>query len=67
VRWLDESPTLVLLGVEDESELIAWEKVLRDRGDIFECFSEPDIGDEKTALAVHPGTGGSLFRGMPLL
>jgi hypothetical protein len=67
MRWIDESPTLVLLAVENEKELIAWEKLLHERGDAFCCFSEPDIGDEKTALAVHPGTNASLFRGMHLL
>jgi hypothetical protein len=58
---------MVLLGIEDEKELIAWEDLLRGRGDVYECFSEPDIGDEKTALAVHPRTDARLFRNIPLL
>jgi len=67
VQWMDESPTLVLLGVENEEELIGWEKLLHDRGDIFCCFSEPDFGDKKTALAVHPRSDAGLFRSIPLL
>jgi len=56
----------VLLGVT-EADLLLWEEELKLRGITCEAFVEPDIGNQKTALAVHPSADGKLFRGIPLL
>ena len=57
----------MILGVENEVELDAWEWVLHDLGIVCECFVEPDMDGQKTALAIHPGTNGRLFRSLRLL
>ena len=66
-RWAHERKTLVLLGVNDEDDLSRWEDELRARGIICEHFREPDIGNEKTALVVHPSVDKRLFRKLRLL
>jgi hypothetical protein len=43
---------MVLLGVENEQHLSEWESKLYDYK--FATFVEPDIGDQKTAIAVLP-------------
>ena len=54
---------MVLLGVE-ASDLAGWEEKL---GQDCVCFREPDIGNERTALAVRPGVDAGLFKGLRLL
>ena len=54
---------MVLLGVEKD-ELAVWEERL---GQDCVCFREPDIGNERTALAVRPGVDAGLFKGLRLL
>jgi len=58
---------MVLLGVDDEADLISWEERLGRRGEKFATFVEPDIGFKKTALAVVPGANKNTFRGLKLL
>lgn len=57
----------MLLGVDDEADLISWEERLGRRGEKFATFVEPDIGFKKTALAVVPGANKNTFRGLKLL
>lgn len=56
----------MILGVEDEAELIKWEQDIRAAGGICEAFIEPDIGNQKTALAIHPATDPKMFRKLSL-
>ena len=65
--WALDHCTLVILGVEDEAELCRWEDELRVRGIATEHFREPDLNDQKTAIAVDPAADGRLFRELPLL
>lgn len=52
---------MILLGVKDLAELEEWDQRL----DVPRAvFVEPDIGDQKTAMAVMPGT---LFPSLKLL
>lgn len=63
--WHKHHKTMVLLGVEDEEELIKWEMAL---GEVPFCsFIESDIGNQKTAIAVSPIVDQSLFRRLKLL
>lgn len=48
--WGRYGPTVVLLGVEDESELARWSDVLGARG---VGFREPDMWDTLTAVAYY--------------
>ena len=66
-EWADDHKTLVVLGVENEAELKGWKDQLGQRGIACEVFVEPDIGDQATALAVHPTADHSLFRDLRLL
>jgi hypothetical protein len=66
-EWAEVHRTLVILGVDDERSLCDWEASLRERGIACEHFVEPDLGDQKTALAVHPSADGRLFRELRLL
>lgn len=55
---------MVILGVEDEPELLAWEKRL---GPLAHAFTEPDLSGQKTALAVSPAADHRQFRHLKLL
>ena len=55
-----------MLGVADETELIKWEESIRAAGGICVAFVEPDMGNQKTALAIHPGVDPKIFRGLSL-
>jgi peptidyl-tRNA hydrolase len=67
VEWTEKQRTLILLAVANEDELYRWEDELRARGIPCEHFKEPDMGDQVTALAVHPEVDGELFRKLSLL
>lgn len=58
---------MVVLGVENEAVLAAWDKYLREQGVVCEHFVEPDIGNQKTALAAHPSADRKLFQRLKLL
>ena len=66
-EWAERHRALVILGVEDEEALRRWDDELCARGMICERFKEPDMRNEMTALAVHPGTDARLFRRLRLL
>jgi len=42
---------LIYLGVPNEAALKFWEMKLLDRNKDFECFREPDLGDQLTAIS----------------
>jgi hypothetical protein len=64
---VDKHKTLIILGVRDLAELLAWEQLLLDSRIKYSVFTEPDRGDEKTAIAVHPLARPYLFRKLKLL
>lgn len=66
-EWAERHRTLIILGVPDEKALTRWEQKLRDAQIKCEAFTEPEMGNEKTALAVYPSAGGDLFRALRLL
>lgn len=66
-RWADAHRTIVVLGVDAERDLWAWRAELEARGIACQAFAEPDLGDEVTALCVHPSADRRLFRGLRLL
>jgi len=45
---------MVLLQVASEEELEKWEWRLAKKNVCYAVFREPDIGDQKTAIAVLP-------------
>jgi len=45
---------MVLLGVESEKDIIKWEKKLKEENVLHATFMEPDIGNQKTAIAALP-------------
>ncbi len=57
--------TLILLGVENEKHLIVWGNKLNVLKVPFVRFTEPDMGNQTTAIAVEGGS--ELFRGLKLL
>jgi len=50
--WHNISNYIVILSVENEAELYAVHKALRGLNISFTTFTEPDIGDELTAIAL---------------
>lgn len=66
-EWVLDDKTMVLLGVEGETELRRWMRVLELEGVLHSTFVEPDIGNERTATAVHPGADPRIFRRLKLL
>lgn len=65
--WVRRHKTMVVLGVKNEQELERWERGLKARGIPFSTFVEPDIGDRKTAMAIHPMADPRLFKRLQLL
>lgn len=57
LRWTNG--TLIYLRVKDEDDLRHWEKKLRQCGQLYVTFREPDIGYQRTAIATVGG--GNLF------
>lgn len=66
-EWSDKHKTLVIIGVRDLKELLRWEQKLLDARIAFEAFVEPDMGNETTAIAIHPAADPYLFRNLRLL
>ena len=58
---------MVVLGVDDQKELEHWESKLKRAQVRHEVFVEPDMGDQKTSLAVSPASDPRLFRVLQLL
>jgi hypothetical protein len=58
---------MVVLGVDDQEELEHWESILSHERIRHEVFVEPDLGDQKTSLAVSPASNPRLFRKLRLL
>lgn len=54
-EWADNHKTMVILGAKDEPELRALLEALSSAGLRCQPFFEPDIGDQLTAFAIHPG------------
>ena len=52
--WLQESNFLIILSVESEDELHLLAGAAQDIGLPVTKFTEPDIGDELTAIAIAP-------------
>lgn len=65
--WADHHKTIVILGVRHLAELARWEQRLRDSQTRYAAFAEPDMGGEKTAIAVHPAVDRHLCRNLQLL
>ena len=53
--------------MRDLADLLRWEQKLRDARLRYEVFVEPDRGDEKTAIAVHPAADPHLFHNLRLM
>lgn len=66
-KWAGDDRFLIALGVKDLAELKDWQMKLKQKGMAAEAFVEPDIGDQETALAVHPTSDRSLFKKLRLL
>lgn len=64
-RWFEESNTLVLLEVPDESALEALWARAREAQVPSARFKEPDLGDALTALTIGP-SGAGLVAQLPL-
>lgn len=57
---------MVLLGVEDEAELISWFGIMDEYRQNPVLFREPDIGNQATAFTVLPGNP-KIIGGLKLL
>lgn len=66
-EWAAKHRTMVLLRVESETELMAQEERLNRLGIQTATFVEPDIGDQRTAMAISPAADPKLFRNFKLL
>lgn len=56
-----------MLGVDNEQELAQWQHDLVESDVSCAAFVEPDMADQKTALAIHPSTDCKLFKDLRLL
>lgn len=55
---------MVILGIENEQQLVEWEKRLTTN---FSTFIEPDRNNEKTSIAISPAADPKLFKNLRLL
>jgi len=53
--WAENHKTMVILGAKDEPELKSILESLMSAGLRCQPFYEPDIGNQLTAFAIHPG------------
>lgn len=60
-NWHDLSNTIVLLSVANEKQLIKLSKKLKTSKIKHTIFTEPDIGDQITALALEPSDDAAGF------
>jgi hypothetical protein len=58
---------MILLGVENKSELKGWIQKLEALNYKFSAFLEPDIGDQITAIAIAPTADPLVFKKLRLL
>ncbi len=60
-NWHDLSNTIVLLSVKNEKALVKLSKKLKTSKIKHTIFTEPDIGDQITALALEPSDEAMAF------
>lgn len=60
-NWHDLSNTIVLLSVKNEKGLLKLIKKLKNSNIKYTIFTEPDIGDQITALALEPSDDAAEF------
>lgn len=66
-KWYAESNNVVVVSVDDEGMLLDLASCAKDRGIGTYVFTEPDLGDEATAVAFEPGElAGKLCANLPL-
>ena len=65
-EWMTDSKTLVVFGVENKEELLAWEERLKLAGAIYRSFCEPHYDNLLMALAIHPSLPEGFFAGSGL-
>lgn len=53
---------MVILGVDNETDLLRWEDTSRSLGHLAQRFDEPDLDGQATAVAILPGDPGGLRR-----
>lgn len=58
---------MVILGVDNEEELINWENKFKELGLKFYSFRESYYANSKTALALEPIVDGEMFSELKLL
>jgi peptidyl-tRNA hydrolase len=54
-EWADNHKTMVILGTKNEQELRALLESLSSSGLRCQPFYEPDLDNQLTAFAIHPG------------
>ena len=57
---------MVLLGVENEDELLNQANICLNKDILHKLFHEPDI-NQYTALAIDPSISGDMFKNLKLL
>lgn len=65
-QWHDQSGYLILLSVPDEDQLLELMDVVAAAGAPHAYMTEPDIGNEHTAVAVAPHPINATFGHLPL-
>jgi peptidyl-tRNA hydrolase len=66
-EWATKHRTMVLLRANSEMELMEQEERLNRMGIPTATFLEPDIGNQRTAMAISPAADPKLFRNFKLL
>ena len=66
LEWARDHKTMVLLGVDSEADLLAWEENLAAAGIPAAAFREPDMGNQATAMAIHPSCDKGRFKKLSL-
>lgn len=66
-RWASDDRFMIILGVSDEAELKKWQAEMSRVGVTSKTFIEPDMGDQATAMAIHPTADRRMFRKLSLL
>lgn len=64
LTWMKNSNYIVILAVPDEEALLSYARRVGDWDGIL--VTEPDIGDEATALAIVPGEHWKMLSDLPL-
>lgn len=68
-EWVEKSNYIVILSVQDESQLKEIKQKLIDKEITFSEFVEPDYGHQLTSIAISPeysDSVGRLFSSLPL-